>query len=64
LVQAFAGIPGRLKAVIVGVPLAGIVLAGAAAEHGGFTAAQPWRWFLVPACFAGVLLAERFPVKI
>jgi signal transduction histidine kinase len=64
LVQAFAGFPGRLKAAIVGVPLAGIVLAGAAAQHGGFTAAQPWRWFLVPACFAGVLLAERFPVKI
>ena len=54
----------RLKAVIVGVPLAGILLAAAVSAHGGFTAAQPWRWFLVPACFIGVLLAERYPVKI
>jgi signal transduction histidine kinase len=26
--------------------------------------AQPWRWILVPACVAGVIFAERFPVKI
>ncbi|HXN91157.1 MAG TPA: HAMP domain-containing sensor histidine kinase [Candidatus Sulfotelmatobacter sp.] len=25
---------------------------------------QPWRWLIVPACFAGVLLAEKYPVKI
>jgi signal transduction histidine kinase len=31
---------------------------------GGFAAAQPWRWLLVPACLAGVVLAERYPVKI
>jgi signal transduction histidine kinase len=62
--QAFASFPARLKAVIVGVPLAGIVIAGVAAAQGGFTPAQPWRWFLVPACLLGVLLAEKFPVKI
>ncbi|HET6310316.1 MAG TPA: HAMP domain-containing sensor histidine kinase [Candidatus Nitrosotalea sp.] len=27
-------------------------------------AAQPWRWLLVPACIAGVLLAEKYPLKI
>jgi signal transduction histidine kinase len=64
LVSAFAGFATRLKAVIVGVPLAGIVLAFAVGAHGGFVAAQPWRWLLVPACVAGVLLAERYPVKI
>jgi len=63
-VQAFAGFPTRLKAVIVGVPLAGLVLAGISAAAGGFAAAQSWRWLMVPACLAGCLLAERFPVKI
>ncbi len=64
MVQAFASFPGRLKAVVVGVPLIGLVLAVAAAWQGGFAAAQPWRWLIVPVCFAGVVLAERFPVKI
>jgi hypothetical protein len=64
LASAFAGFPTRLKAVIVGVPLAGIGLAAAVAAQGGFTAAQTWRWLLVPACLVGVLLAEKFPVKI
>ena len=64
MVQAFASLPTRLKAVVVGVPLAGIVLAGAAAAEGGFTAAQSWRWLIVPVCVAGVVLAERYPVKI
>ena len=27
-------------------------------------AAQPWRWLIIPVCFAGVALAERYPVKI
>jgi signal transduction histidine kinase len=40
------------------------VLAAAAAVAGGFGAAQAWRWFVIPACFAGVLLAEKYPVKI
>lgn len=61
---AFVSFPARLKAVIVAMPLIGIALAGVAAAHGGFAAPQPWRWLLVPACLAGVLLAERYPVKI
>jgi len=64
VVQAFASFPARLKAVVVGVPLIGLVVAVAAAWQGGFAAAQPWRWLVVPVCFAGVVLAERFPVKI
>jgi signal transduction histidine kinase len=64
LVPAFASLPARLKAVIVGVPLAGIGLAGVAAVNGGFTPAHPWRWALIPACSVAVLLAERYPVKI
>jgi len=64
LVPAFASFPTRLKAVLVGVPLIGVVLAGTAAAEGGFAAAQPWRWLIVPVCLAGSLLAERYPVKI
>jgi len=64
LVPAFKGLPARLKAVIVGVPLAGIGLAALAGVNGGFAAAQPWRWSLIPVCAAGILLAERYPVKI
>ena len=48
---------------MAGVPAAGLVLAAIAAT-GGFTAVQPWRWALVPACFAGLVFAERYPVKI
>jgi signal transduction histidine kinase len=55
---------GRLKAVIVGVPALGVLLASAAAVIGGFATPSPWRWVLVPACVGGVLLAEKFPVKI
>lgn len=61
---AFASLPLRLKAVIVCMPVAGIVLAGVVAARAGFAAAQPWRWLLVPACLLGVLLAERYPVRI
>jgi signal transduction histidine kinase len=50
--------------VILGVPAAGLVLAAAAAAAGGFSPAQPWRWLLIPACAIGVVLAERYPVKI
>ena len=64
MVPAFASLPARLKAVIVGVPLAGIGLAAVAAVYGGFIAVQPWRWALIPACALGVVLAERYPVKI
>jgi signal transduction histidine kinase len=56
--------PRPLKAVVLGVPAGGVVLAAVAAAVGGFDAAQPWRWLLIPACFAGVVLAERYPVKI
>jgi signal transduction histidine kinase len=64
LSSAFAGFPTRLKAVIVGVPLAGIVLAGAVATQAGFAVTHPWRWLLIPGCLVGVLLAEKYPVKI
>ena len=64
MAQAFASFPTRLKAVVVGVPLAGAVLAGVAAADGGFAAPQPWRWVMVPLCLAGGVLAERYPVKI
>ncbi|HXN78288.1 MAG TPA: HAMP domain-containing sensor histidine kinase [Candidatus Dormibacteraeota bacterium] len=64
MAQAFASFPTRLKAVVVGVPIVGVVLAATAAAEGGFTAAQPWRWLLVPVCLAGGVLAERYPVKI
>ena len=64
MVPAFARLPARLKAVIVGVPLAGMGLAAVAAVNGGFTPVHPWRWALIPACTIAVLLAERYPVKI
>jgi signal transduction histidine kinase len=60
---SFRGLRPPLRAVIVAVPAVGVVAAGIAATH-GFTAAAPWRWLLVPACLAGTVLAERFPVKI
>ena len=53
-----------LQAVIVGIPAAGVVLAAVAAASGGFEASDAWRWLLVPICFAGVALAEKYPVKI
>src|SRR4029077_16844092 len=63
---AFTPFPRPLKAVVVGVPAGGVVVAAVAAvaAAGGFNAAQPWRWLLIPACLAGVVLAERYPVKI
>jgi signal transduction histidine kinase len=60
----FKTFPGPLKAAVIGVPAAGILLAVAAALAGGFAAVQVWRWLVVPACFASVLLAEKYPVKI
>jgi signal transduction histidine kinase len=54
----------RLRVVLAGVPLAGLVLAAVAASHGGFAAPQPWRWLVIPASLGGALLAERYPVKI
>ncbi len=64
MTPAFRTFPGPLKATIVGVPAVGVALAGVAASVGGFGAAEPWRWLVIPACLAGVVLAERYPVKI
>ncbi len=61
---AFTTFPRPLKAVVLGVPALGVALAAVAAAIGGFGAGQPWRWFLIPTCLAGVVLAERYPVKI
>jgi signal transduction histidine kinase len=61
---AFRTYSAPLKAAVIGVPAGGIVLAAVAALSGGFTAAEPWRWLIVPACLAGVVLAEKHPVKI
>ena len=46
------------------MPLLGVVLGVAAGAAGGFAVVQQWRWLLIPACLAGVFVAERFPVKI
>jgi signal transduction histidine kinase len=64
--RAAASFSGPLKAAIAGVPAAGLALAlvAALAPAGGLAEAQPWRWLLVPACLAAVVLAERYPVKI
>jgi signal transduction histidine kinase len=59
----FSGFRPELRIAIVAVPLAG-VLAAAVAATGGLEAASSWRWALVPVCFAAIVLAERFPVKI
>ena len=53
-----------LKAAIFVTLAAGVAVAVAVGLHGGLVAAEPWRWALVPACLLGVLLAERYPVKI
>ncbi|HZQ50357.1 MAG TPA: HAMP domain-containing sensor histidine kinase [Candidatus Dormibacteraeota bacterium] len=59
----FAGLRPPLRAAIVAVPVLGVAVAALAATH-GLAAAQPWRWALVPLCFVGTVLAERYPVKI
>ncbi len=64
MAPTFRSFPLSLKAVVAGVPAAGVVLAGIAAAVGGFTTPQQWRWFVIPACLVGVVLAERYPVKI
>lgn len=45
------------------MPVLGAILAVAAAR-GGFASPEPWRWALIPACLAAIVLSERFPVKI
>jgi signal transduction histidine kinase len=59
----FSGLRPELRAAIVAVPAAGVVAAAVAAT-GGLAAASPWRWALLPVCFAAIVLAERFPVRI
>ncbi|MGH7765280.1 MAG: sensor histidine kinase [Candidatus Dormibacteraceae bacterium] len=53
-----------MKAAVIGIPAGGVLLALAAAVHGGFETMQPWRWALAPLCVAGILVAEKYPVKI
>jgi signal transduction histidine kinase len=64
MAPTFRAYPVRLKAAVVGIPIAGVALAAVAAGAGGFGAVQAWRWLIVPACLVGVVLAERYPVKI
>ncbi len=63
MARGFGTLSPRLRAVIVGVPALGVVLAAFAAR-GGISAAEPWRWVLVPVCLAGIIVSERYPVKI
>jgi signal transduction histidine kinase len=64
MVVVFSAYSRPLKAAIIGVPVLGVVLAAIAAGLDGFAVSQPGRLLLVPACFAAVVVAERFPVKI
>jgi signal transduction histidine kinase len=59
----FSGLRPELRAAIVVVPVAGLAAAALVAT-GGFAAPSPWRWALAPVCFAAIVLAERFPVRI
>ncbi|HEX9099832.1 MAG TPA: HAMP domain-containing sensor histidine kinase [Candidatus Dormibacteraeota bacterium] len=63
MARGFATLSPPMRAVIVGVPALGIVLAAVAAR-GGISAAEPWRWVLVPVCLAAIIVSERYPVKI
>jgi signal transduction histidine kinase len=62
--QGVSSLSRPLRAVIIAVPVWGVILAVGAAAAGSFTAVQPWRWLLIPVCLGGVLLAEKFPVRI
>ena len=64
MVAASPTLTRPLRVALGGVPALGVALAAIAAVTGGFTVADRWRLLLVPACFAAVALAERFPVKI
>jgi signal transduction histidine kinase len=61
--RGFGKLSPSLRAVIVGVPAIGVALAAVAAR-GGIVATEPWRWVLVPVCLAGIIVSERYPVKI
>jgi signal transduction histidine kinase len=64
LQAVFSSFAVPVRAVVIGVPAAALALAVLAAALGGFQPAQPWRWAVIPLAAAGVLAAERFPVKI
>ena len=59
----FGTLSPRLRAVILGVPALGVVLAAAVAR-GGIATAEPWRWVLVPVCLVAIIVSEKYPVKI
>ena len=63
MARGFGTLSPTLRPVIVGVPAIGVVLAAVAAR-GGIAATEPWRWVLVPVCLAGIIVSERYPVKI
>ena len=63
MARGFGTLSPPLRAVIVGVPALGVLLAAIAAR-GALAAPEPWRWALVPACLAAIVLTERYPVKI
>ena len=63
MARGFGTLSPPLRAVIVGLPAIGVLLAAIAAR-GGLAAPEPWRWALVPACLAAIVLTERYPVKI
>ena len=65
MVLVFSAYSRPLKAAIIGVPLAGLLLAAiTAVAAGAVVAPEAWRLLLVPACLAAILVAERYPVKI
>jgi signal transduction histidine kinase len=61
--RGFGTLSPWLRAVIVGVPALGVVLASITAR-GAISAAEPWRWLLVPVCLAAIIVSEKYPVKI
>ena len=63
MARGFGTLSPPLRAVILGVPALGVVLAAFAAR-GGAGAPEPWRWALIPACVAAIVLTDRYPVKI
>ena len=65
MVLAFSAYARPLKAAVIGVPLAGVIVA-ALTGWSAWPAVTPdvWRLLLVPACLVGVVVAERYPVKI
>jgi len=65
MVLVFSAYSRPLKAAVIGVPLAGVVIATMTAlAAGAVVSPDVWRLLLVPACFLAVVVAERYPVKI